>query len=1099
MGCGTVAACRSGSMTAINDNECVAASAVTCFNDMRQGFTSGTGCVTASATSCSTSDGFVFDSINTACVIPFREISVSLGNEAVGKEKEALNNWYGSSHATVAAAEDAHTPGTQNTNLATLRTNLAAAANNSSIATATGYQSDGTEATNVTDAQQYQRSRYIYANQPSLDQLGAAFAYIRNDGITADGSNLGDGGQISVISNNRFDPAHPSFTSSDDDARYDTIARFSAGILNQFNDKADERGTTTGFFNFLFGATAFNVEGTPPAEAFRRVRGYVTSSNSIRTSALPSLSTVMGTATFFDISVAPLTVGGSATNLDSLTPNEMATGVGVPAVFTNGNALAAVLDPLARQTWTVGNTNVAIPGNGFVIRGGTAISSGVADGLTLSSSLMPAVSSTTLSAFLPHYLGRRYITGGDNIDFYRLLIQPNVGVHAFGSLPSSADMDVVGVKGATEASMGVLALINGRRDPASVSTFSDLKIATHGIAPNARLRVFSTPNAGNTAFNATDLIYRARDINVLAGTVDGATVTIAVDMSRNIVLLQNNFAHASRVEVATQKNIDDVVGLAGSTIADDYKGIYDALAFGVADTPMQDIYVFAAADARGTQKDAGLLASLAAAQASGKRLLADYSIVAVAAEAAANAYCGRLIAAFCIAAPGSYVYRGQGSDNAYGGGDDTLTAVTTPTSNAAASLVAGGLALLIDVFGDQISTKDIVDRMLSTASTDFDIDGTAGNDYDAARHGRGMLNLEAASRPITTRQFGLTGITDEATAKAVFTANKMTFANDAAVAAGDAPWRKSATSIKISQHSLQVAAADAYARGADAMTGNIDAMRFNLGQGSDISVITNKQFDPTHTEFTSSQTDARYDTLTRFYFWNDTSLAENIPAFLSAYFVNDVHQLAQVYGDGFTNSGSNVYLSFAIPALNDGTNDVAFDTVSIDDFNGDADIRTSLLNVFSRVLAGTNVVQTPSLETAIFGSGWSIAFTADPENDLEYLALTDEGDDEDNNFQHVGRVYGSASNIASYQIVINTGAGIQKDDGTADSEIAPLTLATDAEMGLLALINGLLDPSRSDTETKLDNNTHGIAPFARLNLFTSFTAGVMQAVTTALT
>ena len=103
------------------------------------------------------------------------------------KEGEALNNWYGSSHATLAAAQDAHTPGTQNTNLATLRTNLAAATNSSSIATDTGYQSDGTEESSVTDAQLYQRSRYMYANQPSLDQVGAAFAYIRNDGVTNSG------------------------------------------------------------------------------------------------------------------------------------------------------------------------------------------------------------------------------------------------------------------------------------------------------------------------------------------------------------------------------------------------------------------------------------------------------------------------------------------------------------------------------------------------------------------------------------------------------------------------------------------------------------------------------------------------------------------------------------------------------------------------------------------------------------------------------------------------------------------------------------------------------------------------------------------------
>ena len=223
-----------------------------------------------------------------------------------------------------------------------------------------------------------------------------------------------------------------------------------------------------------------------------------------------------------------------------------------------------------------------------------------------------------------------------------------------------------------------------------LSTFGDLKIATHGIAPEARLKVFSTPVVGNTNASALDLIYRARDINVLEGTVSGTNVTLAVDMSRNIVLLQNNIAHASRTEAATQANIDDVVGIGSATdIDDDYKDVYNALKLGVADTNMQDIYVFAAADSRTTDNDPGLLASLAGVQESGNRLIADYSLIVTAAETAANAYCGSVVADICITAPGSYAYRSKGSDNAYGGTDDGLTTIATATSNAAASLVAG--------------------------------------------------------------------------------------------------------------------------------------------------------------------------------------------------------------------------------------------------------------------------------------------------------------------------------------------------------------------------------------------------------------------------
>ena len=169
-GCVTASACR-GDMGAVNANECVTASAQTCFTDEGRGFSSSS-CVTASsAADCSEPDGFVFDDVD-MCIPLVTDISVSFGNEAVGNEKEALNAWYGTSHATLADAQAAHTPGTQHPNLTTLKTNLAAAGNSSGIATNTGYQTDGTEIASVTDAQLYQRSRYIYANQPALDQVG---------------------------------------------------------------------------------------------------------------------------------------------------------------------------------------------------------------------------------------------------------------------------------------------------------------------------------------------------------------------------------------------------------------------------------------------------------------------------------------------------------------------------------------------------------------------------------------------------------------------------------------------------------------------------------------------------------------------------------------------------------------------------------------------------------------------------------------------------------------------------------------------------------------------------------------------------------------
>ena len=89
--------------------------------------------------------------------------------------------------------------------------------------------------------------------------------------------------------------------------------------------------------------------------------------------------------------------------------------------------------------------------------------------------------------------------------------------------------------------------------------------------------------------------------------------------------------------------------MAGSSIADDYQGIYNALKVGVADTKTQDIYVFAAADGR--TNDVGLLASLAGvgedtdsdSNTPDVRLFADYSIVAVAAGSGSRTPCGSMV------------------------------------------------------------------------------------------------------------------------------------------------------------------------------------------------------------------------------------------------------------------------------------------------------------------------------------------------------------------------------------------------------------------------------------------------------------------------
>ena len=1154
MGCITQAACRSASMTAVNGNECLVASARTCVRDMGQGFTSGTGCVMADATSCSAA-GITFDSDNSRCVVPPREISVSFGNTATGKEKEALNAWYGTSHATLSAAQNAHTPGTQNTNLATLRTSLAGTDADNSIKTATGYKNDGTEETSVTDAQLYQRSRYSYANQPSLDAVGAAFAYIRNDGTNSDGSNLGSrvinedgdekGVSISVITNNRFDPSHPSFTTAETDAKYDTIMRFLAR-LDGFDNKRDERRTSAGMFALFFGATDSTTEGTPNPQAKERVRSYVSTSNSTN-----MISNARGNA-FFDIRIPTLTVSGSSVIVDTRTPRQVAdSGV-------NEAALAAFINMLTGRTATAGSGQVQRGGAFNLFSSGQRIIGfGGNDFFGLTSSF-------TIDAFSPQYLGRRYTDEESNIDLYRLLVQPNVAIHAGNALPSAVTNAVVNVAGATDASMGLLALINGRRNLEGLSTFGDLKIATHGIAPEARLRVLSTPVVGNTNVSALDLIYRARDINVLEGTVSGTNVTLAVDMSRNIVLLQNTIAHASRVEAATQANINDVVGIGSATdIADDYKDIYNALklgsADGIADTNMQDIYVFAAADGRTTHNDPGLLASLAGVQESGNRLIAEYSLIVTAFETAANAYCGTVVADFCITAPGSYVYRSKGSDSAYGGTDDGLTTITTATSNAAASLVAGGLAVLIDVFGDQITSKELVNRVIATADRSF-------TGYNVARHGQGMFNLEAASRPIIAVDMAIP-VGNTATGKEKEALNTWYGSSHATLTAAQnahtpgtqqtslATLRtklagtdadnsiKSATGYKndgsgfisltdaelyqrsrysyANQPSLDaVGAAFAYIRNDGATSDGS-----NLGGSVPISVLTNNRFDPSHPSFTTSETDAKYDSIARFVMQvgnfdsvRGTSGRGTTAGMFNLFFGATDSKTpatpnaeAEDHVRGYVGTSDSIaesrffgtsFIDIRVPTLTVSGSAVNLDTLSAVALDGSDTNLNALVAVLSTLTPRTLANQTGiSIEDfgALGNTMRNIGFDAE-----DFISLTPYSFPFVNGFAmtHLGRRYVDAeSNIDLYRLFVAPGVIIHNTGlvlTAATDDIVNVAGATDASMGLLAMINGRRNLGGLSTFADLKIATHGIAPEARLKVFSTPVVGNTNTIATDL-
>ena len=99
--------------------------------------------------------------------------------------------------------------------------------------------------------------------------------------------------------------------------------------------------------------------------------------------------------------------------------------------------------------------------------------------------------------------------------------------------------------------------------------------------------------------------------------------------------------------------------------------------------------------------------------------------------------CG-LAADFCIAAPGDDVrvaYFGPS------GGAAVRAFSTTGGTSVAAPMVAGGLAIMRQLFRDQLSSEELVTRLFETADN-------TGVYSDRAIYGRGKLDLAAATHPV---------------------------------------------------------------------------------------------------------------------------------------------------------------------------------------------------------------------------------------------------------------------------------------------------------------------------------------------------------------
>ena len=522
--------------------------------------------------------------------------------------------------------------------------------------------------------------RTEYQNQDSLNTIGAAQAYV--SGVAMSGANvtnlnelrLGDDSQVSVIMNKRFDYSHPEFDSAGGTA-FQTLTRFPA---------ADDSGSFTSAVDLL---TQFFAN-----DADKLVEVYGTTGTALTESDV----------IFFTMPIGQLVPGEDFESVSRGTFNTAA----------RRAALEAIFDAIVGGTVNANKKAFSSSGRYYQLDNAFTYSIEI-----------------TNSGF--SHVGRLY-GDGSNIRSYQIVLDSILTRQSGDSGECITDNNCYNAThgtppAASDAEMGVLALINGMLDGAGGTA------NTHGVAPGATLDVFTTPAVGADATNSGDAVYRARSID--AGRDRTNAGALKADGDRNIVIIQNNLAAST----ATGDVGSDATAVTTASTGV-YKAMFDALKVGlVADTDTQDIYVFAARD--GNKDDVGLLAGLPIATGSG---FAKYSIIAVAVESGTT-QCGAntAIQAICIAAPGAYKYRVRANDGTY----TSTTLADGATANAAASLVAGGLALLQSIFTAE-STEDLVARLLLTSSQSYDLDGTPGNDFSATKHGQGLMDLDCAVRPM---------------------------------------------------------------------------------------------------------------------------------------------------------------------------------------------------------------------------------------------------------------------------------------------------------------------------------------------------------------
>ena len=284
-----------------------------------------------------------------------------------------------------------------------------------------------------------------------------------------------------------------------------------------------------------------------------------------------------------------------------------------------------------------------------------------------------------------------------------------------------------------------------------------------GVAWGADLRMVAIPvesgggpyspiSLGDFAYEGAD--FKAIAEHILPKGIDILNLSVSVDGiidNYSEQDLRDNFGEA--IEAMAQAGVTDktiLVWAGGNAHGDPCVAGTDNCVVGTIDPQVRG-----AIDAVSVEVLAGLPARIAELRGH------SVAVVAVRADSDADGYpeiapfsnrCG-IVADWCIAAPGadvSVAFFGpiDGAEGSRGLG-------TAGGTSFAAPMVSGGLAVMKQLFRDQLSSTALVERLYRTANKE-------GPFSDAAVYGQGLMDLGAATSPVGTATVTMGGTVDGA-------------------------------------------------------------------------------------------------------------------------------------------------------------------------------------------------------------------------------------------------------------------------------------------------------------------------------------------------